>query len=150
MSARAEDNSRFSVLSSQSRRRMTLRRLRTVLVLPLICLLTFAAFGIADGAWLKHVPARDHERTNPYRGQPDAIAAGQRIFLDRCSKCHGENAEGTKKRPPLKSERVQRQATEGDLHWLLVNGNMRKGMPSWAKLPDPQLWQVISYLKSLQ
>ena len=46
--------------------------------------------------------------------------------------------------------RVQQQATEGDLHWLLVNGNMRKGMPSWAKLGDQQIWQVITYVKSLR
>jgi mono/diheme cytochrome c family protein len=119
-------------------------------VLPVILLLALAAFGVANGAWLKSVPARDHEKTNPFRGQPDAIAAGRRIFLDRCSKCHGENAEGNKKHPPLKSQRVQQEASEGDLHWLLVNGNMRRGMPSWAKLPDQQLWQLIAYLKSLQ
>ena len=107
------------------------------------------ASGAADGSWLKNVSARDHEKTSPYHGQADAIAAGRRIFADRCSQCHGENAEGTTKRPPLRSERVQQQATEGDLHWLLVNGNMRKGMPSWAKLPDQQIWQVISYVKSL-
>jgi mono/diheme cytochrome c family protein len=117
-------------------------------LLPLL-LSAAAAFGAADGSWLKNVPARDHEKTNPYRDQADAIAAGRRVFVDRCSHCHGENAEGTKKHPPLKSERVQHQASEGDLHWLLVNGNMRKGMPSWAKLPDPQLWQVITYVKSL-
>lgn len=107
------------------------------------------AFAVADVGWLKNVPAREHEKTNPYGDQADAVAAGRRIFVDRCSHCHGENAEGTKKRPPLKSERVQQQATEGDLHWLLVNGNMGKGMPSWAKLPDQQLWQVIAYVKSL-
>ena len=106
-------------------------------------------FGVADGSWLKSVPSNDHDRANPYHDQADAIAAGRRIFVDRCSHCHGENAEGTKKRPPLNSERVQRQASEGDLHWLLVNGNMRKGMPSWSKLPDQQLWQVITYVKSL-
>jgi mono/diheme cytochrome c family protein len=117
-------------------------------ILPLL-LSAVAAFGAADGSWLKNVPARDHEKTNPYHDQADAIAAGRRVFVDRCSHCHGENAEGTKKRPPLKSERVQHEASEGDLHWLLVNGNMRKGMPSWAKLPDPQLWQVITYVKSL-
>jgi mono/diheme cytochrome c family protein len=44
---------------------------------------------------------------------------------------------------------VQQQATEGDLHWLLVNGNMAHGMPSWSKLGDPQIWQVITYVKSL-
>jgi mono/diheme cytochrome c family protein len=122
---------------------------KAIFALLLVALPAVALFGAADGSWLKSVPARDHERTSPYRDQPDAIAAGRRIFVDRCSHCHGENAEGTKKRPPLRSERVREQATEGDLHWLLVNGNMRKGMPSWAKLPDEQLWQVIAYVKSL-
>jgi mono/diheme cytochrome c family protein len=118
-------------------------------LLPLILFLTTLVFAVADGAWLMSVPARDHQRTNPYQDQPDAIAAGRRIFLDHCAKCHGEDAEGTKKRPPLTSHRVQQQATVGDLHWLLVNGNMKKGMPSWSKLPDPQIWQVITYVKSL-
>lgn len=126
-----------------------IRRLPASLFLPLILLLTVAGFGIADGTWLKNVPSRDHERNNPYAGQADAVAAGRRVFVDHCSRCHGENAEGTKKRPPLKSERVQQQASVGDLHWLLVNGNMARGMPSWSKLGDPQIWQVISYVKSL-
>jgi mono/diheme cytochrome c family protein len=124
-------------------------RKMSLLLPPLIFLSTALVLASADGAWLAKVPSRDHERTNPYQEQPDAIAAGRRIFLDHCSKCHGENAEGTKKRPPLRSHRVQQQATVGDLHWLLVNGNMKKGMPSWSKLPDPQIWQVISYVKSL-
>ncbi len=123
--------------------------LKSLNLLALSFLLTLVVFATADGSWLKRVPPRDHERANPFRDQPEAISAGRRIFLDRCSHCHGEKAQGTKKRPPLKSTRVQQQATEGDLHWLLVNGNMGKGMPSWAKLPDQQIWQVISYLKSL-
>lgn len=107
------------------------------------------AFGVADGSWLRHVPAKDHERKNPYDGQADAVAAGRLIYADHCSKCHGENAQGTKKRPPLRSARVQQEASEGDLHWLLLNGNMARGMPSWSKLGDPQIWQVIRYVKSL-
>jgi mono/diheme cytochrome c family protein len=115
----------------------------------LILSIALSAFAAADGAWLAKVPARDHERNNPYAGQSDAIAAGHRIFTDHCAQCHGEDAMGTKKRPPLRSDRIQQQATDGDIHWLLVNGNMKKGMPSWAKLPDQQLWQVIAYVKSL-
>ena len=118
------------------------------LLIPILAS-TIAAFAVANGAWLKNVPARDHERTNPYKDRPDSVAGGKRIFEQNCSPCHGKNAEGTKKRPPLRSERVQHEATEGDIHWLLVNGNMKKGMPSWAKLPDQQLWQVIAYVKSL-
>jgi mono/diheme cytochrome c family protein len=119
------------------------------LVCALFLSCTATLLATADGAWLQQVPPRDHAKSNPYHQQPDAIAAGRRIFVDHCAHCHGEDAEGTKKRPSLKSQRVQQQATEGDLHWLLVNGNMRKGMPSWAKLPDQQIWQAITYLKSL-
>ena len=124
-----------------------LRRVRQTLLATIA--LTLSAFAVANGAWLAKVPAKDHERQNPYHGQQDAVAAGQLIFLDHCAQCHGKDALGTKKRPPLRSDRVQHEATEGDIHWLLVNGNMKKGMPSWAKLPDQQLWQVITYVKSL-
>jgi cytochrome c oxidase cbb3-type subunit 3 len=106
-------------------------------------------FATSNGAWMANVPQRDRERVNPYRDQPDAVAAGHRVFLDHCAHCHGNDAEGTKKRPSLKSARVQHEATDGDLHWLLVNGNRGQGMPSWVKLGDPQIWQVICYLKSL-
>jgi mono/diheme cytochrome c family protein len=124
--------------------------IRRLLALWALVLLSAAMlFATADGAWLARVPAGDRQKTNPYEGKPDAIAAGRNIFEEHCSKCHGQNAEGVKKRPSLRSERIQRQATDGDLHWLLVNGSMKKGMPPWAKLPDPQLWQLITYLKSL-
>jgi mono/diheme cytochrome c family protein len=72
------------------------------LTLPPVLLLIAAMFGAADGSWLKNVPQRDHERTSPYHDSPDAIAPGRRIFVDRCSHCHGDNAEGTKKRPPYR------------------------------------------------
>ncbi len=110
---------------------------------------SLALFATSNGAWMANVPQRERERVNPYHEQPDAVAAGRRIFLDHCAHCHGADAEGTKKRPSLKSARVQQEATEGDLHWLLVNGNRGQGMPSWIKLGDPQIWQVICYVKSL-
>ena len=122
---------------------------RHVCTLLLLLFISITLFAVADGAWLSRVPPSEHEKTNPFAGQQDAIAAGRNVFEEHCGRCHGENAEGTKKRPTLKSQRVQQEATPGDLHWLLVNGNMKKGMPSWAKLGDPQIWQVITYLKSL-
>jgi mono/diheme cytochrome c family protein len=118
-------------------------------IVLLAILSSVAGFATANGAWLANVPQRDRERVNPYRDQPDAVAAGHRIFIDHCAHCHGNDAEGTKKRPSLKSARVQQEATDGDLHWLLVNGNRSQGMPSWVKLGDPQIWQVICYVKSL-
>ncbi|MFZ0285452.1 MAG: c-type cytochrome [Terriglobales bacterium] len=125
---------------------MVRRRPALLLAVLFSAALVFAA---ANGAWLARVPDNDHRKTNPYERQPDAVAAGRNIFQEHCAKCHGENAEGVKKRPSLRTQRVQQQASVGDLHWLLVNGSMKKGMPSWAKLPDPQLWQLVTYIKSL-
>ena len=85
----------------------------------------------ADGSWLKSVPDADRKRENPLAGQLDAVAAGKRVFEDRCAKCHGGDALGRGKRPSLRSERVQ-QATDGEIFWLLKNGNLPKGMPTWA------------------
>jgi len=126
-----------------------MKRARAWLLTITILTVAALAFGVADGSWMRHVPAKDHERKNPYEGQADAVAAGRLVYEDHCSKCHGENAQGTKKRPSLRSQRVQEEATVGDLHWLLVNGNMGRGMPSWSKLGDPQIWQVITYVKTL-
>jgi mono/diheme cytochrome c family protein len=107
-----------------------------------------AVYATADGSWLKHVPEGDRTRTNPFAGQMDAIAAGRGVFQDHCAKCHGPDGEGRGKKPSLRSSRVQ-EATDGELFWLLKNGNLGKGMPTWNKLPEQTRWQVIAYVKSL-
>ncbi len=116
-------------------------RIVATLVTVVMCL-------AADGSWLRHVPEADRMRANPFAGQPDAIAAGNRMFEDHCAKCHGPDALGRGKRPSLRSDRVQ-QATDGEIFWLLRNGNLAKGMPTWAALPEPMRWQIIAYVKSL-
>ena len=122
---------------------------RRWLALTCVLLSLLVLLGAAAGEWLTKVPASEHQKANPLRDQPEAVQAGELLYADHCSTCHGRDAEGKKNRPSLQSSRVQTEATEGDLHWLLVNGNPRRGMPSWSRLPDPQLWQLISYLKSL-
>ncbi len=102
----------------------------------------------ADGKWLRRVPGEDHARTNPIAGQGKAVSAGKIIFEDNCAKCHGADAKGLHNRPSLRSERV-RHATDGDLAWMLRNGNPYKGMPPWSSLPEQQRWQIITYLRSL-
>lgn len=116
-------------------------RVMGVAVALVICL-------AADGSWLQRVPDADRRRANPFAGQTDAIAAGGRMFDDHCAKCHGEDALGHGKRPSLRSDRVQ-HATDGEIFWLLRNGNLPKGMPTWAALPEPIRWQIITYVKSL-
>ena len=93
-------------------------------------------------------PDSDRKRVNPYANQSDAVAAGSRLFSDHCAKCHGADALGRGKKPSLRSREVQ-QAADGEIFWLLRNGNLRHGMPSWSSLPEPSRWQIITYIKSL-
>ena len=120
-------------------------------ILVQIVLIVSAAvvLAVAGSDWITDVPARDQVKVNPLRDQPEAVQAGRLLFTDHCAQCHGENAQGKSKRPSLRSARLQ-AVSEGSLHWLLVNGNVRRGMPAWSKLPDQQLWQLVAYLKSLQ
>ena len=103
-----------------------------------------------DDGWMGRVPQSDHEQKSPLRKKGNAIAEGHKTYRAHCAQCHGENAKGSDRAPTLVSSRVKHQATDGDLHWLLVNGNKERGMPAWAKLGDPQIWQIISYLRSLR
>jgi mono/diheme cytochrome c family protein len=122
---------------------------------PAFLLLALAGILMAeagDGEWLHKVPAKDRSRSNPFAGNPDAPAAGARIFAEHCAPCHGEDAAGKRQgqhiRPNLHGDHVK-QATPGELFWLLTNGSLKNGMPSWSRLPDAQRWQLITYLKSL-
>jgi mono/diheme cytochrome c family protein len=119
------------------------------LALLLLGAVAVAEVKVADGVWLTKVPGKDREKTNPFHDQEDAAAAGKRLFADHCAPCHGKSAEGDRKHPSLHTERIQQQATEGELHWLIANGDMARGMPSWSKLGDPQIWQIVTYVKTL-
>src|SRR4029077_5811439 len=115
------------------------------------CLLFSATLLLAasagDGAGKFRGPDKSRMAWNPYDSQSGAVAAGAKLFHQNCSSCHGSEATGTDKKPNLHSERI-RAATPGELEWLLKNGSMRNGMPSWSRLPEQQRWQIVSYLKS--
>ncbi len=114
-------------------------------------LLTVAAvllMGAADGGWLRRVPAADRVRANPLAGQTQAAEAGARLYASACSRCHGERAEGRGSRPALVSARVA-AASDGELAWLLKNGDPWHGMPSWGSLPETERWQLVSYLRQI-
>ena len=94
------------------------------------------------------VPERARVRRNPLEPDPEAVAAGKKLFGQHCAECHGTNAEGSEKAPNLHADEVQK-ATPGTLFWILTNGVVRRGMPVWSKLPEPERWQIVSFLKSL-
>jgi len=120
--------------------------IRCLLFIALLSAFTVA--GSVDESWKQHVPDKDRTRPNPVAGQPEAIAAGGRLFSDHCAKCHGSDASGRDKKPTLRGPEVQ-NASDGEISWLLRNGYVRKGMPSWSAIPEASRWQIIAYIKSL-
>jgi mono/diheme cytochrome c family protein len=99
-------------------------------------------------AELAKAPDKARAKRNPMENNSDAVAAGQNLFEQHCSECHGNAGDGTKKAPSLRAEEVQ-NATAGAVFWILTNGVVRRGMPVWSKLPEPQRWQLVSFIKSL-
>jgi mono/diheme cytochrome c family protein len=88
------------------------RQARQFRAAVLACAL-IGCMALADGSWLKKVPADYHSRTNPYAGQADAIAGGGKLFADHCAKCHGADALGTGKKPSLRRGKRQKATFSG-------------------------------------
>ncbi|HEV2103557.1 MAG TPA: c-type cytochrome [Candidatus Acidoferrum sp.] len=102
----------------------------------------------SDYSELEKAPAKYRAKPNPLAKDKDSIPAGKILFEEHCAECHGETASGTKKAPSLRAQEIQ-TAAPGALFWILSNGIVRKGMPVWSKLPEPQRWQLVSFIQSL-
>ncbi len=106
------------------------------------------AFGWQQNAEpLQHAPAKFARKSNPMQGLEPARRAGAKLFARECAACHGAEGEGGQKAPSLKRVEVQ-QAPAGALFWVLENGSLYRGMPSFAHLPEAQRWQIITYLQT--
>ena len=113
----------------------------------ILCLLVMCASG-NHTPLLKQAPPKEANRPNPYQDQEDARRAGHKLYERECSSCHGQDAQGTDHAPGLASPMV-RQAPPGAIFWLLRNGSLRRGMPSFSHLPEQRRWQIVTYLKLL-
>lgn len=81
---------------------------------------------------------------------------GGRLFADKCQRCHGENASGTSKGPPLihviyvpshhSDASFYRAAAQGvnQHHWPYGN------MPPIAGLSQDAMGKIIRYVRELQ
>ncbi len=105
--------------------------------------------GADTYAELRKAPEKAASRSNPLENDREALAAGKLLFADHCAECHGDDAKGGRKGPSLRVAEVQ-NATPGRLFWLLTNGVVRKKMPAWSKLPEPQRWQLVRFLRSAE
>jgi mono/diheme cytochrome c family protein len=105
-----------------------------ILLLAIPAAFLFWRLGYSVGA------SADEGLTDPYMGQPDAIAEGDDIYHSKCIICHG-----------LKGGRGPNlfATTLTDEQFLEVVINGRKGMPAWGlRLSPDDVWKIHAFIKA--
>ncbi len=103
--------------------------------------------GATIGSLVEQAPETASRLRNPFQGNRQAERAGAKLYARECAPCHGLNREGGDKAPPLDQPEVH-ESSPGKLFWVLRNGSLRRGMPSFAHLPEAQRWQIVTFLRS--
>jgi mono/diheme cytochrome c family protein len=100
-------------------------------------------------------PAAEAGKKNPVPANDSSLAAGQKIYLQRCAGCHGKTGNGDGPdaadlgiHPAKLSDPATRGQTDGELFWKVTAG--KKPMPSYrSRLSPTDRWNVINYLRTL-
>jgi mono/diheme cytochrome c family protein len=111
----------------------------------------------AKEAWV--APASADKVANPLKGQPDAIAAGKKLYSTYCAVCHGAKGKGdgiaaaglNPKPADHTSAKVQNQ-TDGAIYWKITTGRAPiASMASYEKtLTETQRWQLVDFIRTLK
>ena len=100
-------------------------------------------------------PAAEAQKKNPVPVSDSSLAAGQKIYLQRCAGCHGRTGNGDGSdaadlgiHPAKLSSAGTREQTDGELFWKVTVG--KKPMPGYrTRLSPSDRWNVINYLRTL-
>jgi mono/diheme cytochrome c family protein len=121
----------------------------------LTCALTACGAGATPTPeLLATVPAEFDGQTNPYG--PEAAHQGAEIYKTYCESCHGESGLGdgvagaTLVPPPKNLVELQSMVEDDYLFWRIQNGKTGTAMVAWKGiLTDEQIWQVVSFIRTL-
>lgn len=94
----------------------------------------------------EHTPEREK---NPLAGRPEAVAAGQKTFEQACQACHGGGGKGSERGPSLTSGKFQRGGMDGEIFLNIRNGIKGTQMPPFSGFSQDQVWQLVSYVRSI-
>lgn len=79
---------------------------------------------------------------------PEALAAGKKVYMEICITCHGDHLQGGIGLPLIKNEWVHGGHPTDIVH-TLMNGVLDKGMPAWGKQLGPlKTAQVTAFVLS--
>ena len=85
---------------------------------------------------------------NPFAGDPTAVAAGKKLFDQTCQACHGADARGDRG-PALAAGKFQQGSEDDQIFSNIRNGIKGTQMPPFPSLSSDNIWQIITYIRSL-
>ena len=106
------------------------------------------AFALCEAAGQAHQPPKIEAETyvwehaeNPYSGDAEAIAEGQKLYRSTCYICHGDTgARG----PNLRKSKLKGQA----FMKIVIQGRKGTQMPAWkGKLTESEMWKLYSFIE---
>ena len=108
-------------------------------------------FGVIDSALTPGVGkslVSEDPRAAQYYDNADAVTAGARLFAQyNCNGCHSSGGGGMG--PDLMDGGWIYGSRLTQIHQTLIEGRPN-GMPAWGgKIPDQELWQLATYVRSL-
>jgi mono/diheme cytochrome c family protein len=128
------------------------------LVLFVVLLLMAAGSAVYaffhPGPWI--VPEAAKHIANPLTLSPANVAAGRKLYLDKCAECHGETGKGdgsqAKMYDPLPSNLTDavhmNSVSDGELFYKISEGH--RPMPAFKKrYTEEQRWQLVLFIRSL-
>jgi mono/diheme cytochrome c family protein len=137
-----------------------------VLIVAVMTVAIVLAAGVADTAaqqkpsttgW--QLPPDATETKSPLTVNDKVLAAGRKVFSDKCQKCHGskglgdgpdadpEHAEEMNLTNPKRAERNP----DGVVYYKVLNGRRKPKMPAFKEeLSTEQIWSVVAYVQSLR
>jgi mono/diheme cytochrome c family protein len=105
------------------------------------------------------LPAGAPETRSPLTVDDKVLAAGKKVFSDKCEKCHGpkglgdgpdaepDHAEEMNLTNPKRAERNP----DGVVFYKVMNGRRNPKMPPFKdELSHEQIWSVVAYVQSLR
>jgi len=90
------------------------------------------------------------QTVNPFSGDTAAVAAGRELYNQMCQSCHGAAGQGTDRGPALASGTFAHGSADGDVFRSIRNGVPGTQMAGFPGLGDPDVWRLVTYVKSLQ
>ena len=96
-----------------------------------------------------HGQGRPDTPTNPLAADSTAVAAGKRLFDGTCVACHGPGGVGTERAPALDTGRLMHGGEDFEVFQTIQKGVPGTQMPPFGSLSAQQLWQLVSYVRSL-